>query len=485
MWKKILIYCLIISGMAFIACSNGQVAPLTGEIQTAAWNEVSTLVYGSATQESLNSTQTQIALEITPTTTANFASDLSFHTAETIPFEQSKILTRGEFPKNEKINVTLPQIAGKYLIFAGDSGYEYVSLDGTIRGQFLEFPEGQRPFGLVSVSLGIDPMVIIIGLTYDKIDDTFRSRRLNGLSVSEWGLDGKPYATWIGSPNLDEWCIVPIGEVERIYPYSYPAYFPERWLVVDCFSATKHEINLIDLKAGDTKSILINCKVSLADVNFTNYADNYSNFFWSQSGTEFAYHCPFGEYYFVSVSNDQAAVRQIGDGRMRILSVSPDWKKITFDMGYTPQNPDGTTSGRRIAVADLECMLEEKDCAKPVVYDLPFLKPFNPFEDDYRLDWMAKFTSASDKLVWALPGITGWIDLATQNNHIGRHGIGGYVKDISPDGKTILFLGDNPDDPGYAYLFVVRAGEDNYIRYLAKAENMAGFIRPSGWLTIP
>ena len=116
---------------------------------------------------------------------------------------------------------------------------------------------------------------------------------------------------------------------------------------------------------------------------------------------------------------------------------------------------------------------------------MPFLKPFNPFEDDYRLDWMAKFTSASDKLVWALPGITGWIDLATQNNHIGRHGIGGYVKDISPDGKTILFLGDNPDDPGYAYLFVVRAGEDNYIRYLAKAENMAGFIRPSGWLTIP
>lgn len=474
MWKKRLIYCLIISGMAFIACSNGQVAPSIGEIQTAAWNEVSTLAYGSTTQESLNSTQTQIALEITPTTTANFAPDLSFHAAETIPFEQSKILTQSEFPKDEKVNVTLPRIAGNYLVFLAGHGYEYVSLDGTIRGQFLEFSAEQ--LGLASLTLGDDPRLIFVSTASDPDE-----QRLKNLSIFETGLDGSPLGAWVGNLSSDYWCIEPIG---RIVNFPDPAFFLDNWFAVDCFHAGGHSINLVNLKLGSVKSIFINCKF-VGDITFMPYVDTQSSFFWSETGTEFAYHCPFGEYYFVSILNDQAIVRQVGDGRLRILSVSPDWKKIAFDMGYTPQNADGTTSGRRIAVADLECMLEKNDCAKPVVYDLPFLKPFDPFEDDYSLDWMAKFTSASDKLVWALPGITGWIDLATQNNHIGRHGIGGYVKDISPDGKTILFLGDNPDDPGYAYLFVVRAGEDNYIRYLAKAENMAGFIRPSGWLTIP
>jgi hypothetical protein len=324
MQKKKKICCLVILGMSFITCVNNQPTPSTGEIQTATWNKVSTLTYGSATQESLNANQTQMALEITPTTTEKPTPDFRFHTDEVIPFEQSKILTQSEFPKNEKVNVTLPRIAGNYLVFLAGHGYEYVSLDGTIRGQFLEFSAEQ--LGLASLTLGNDPRLIFVNTTSDPDE-----QRLKNLSIFETGLDGSPLGAWVGNVSSDYWCIEPIG---RIVNFPAPAFFLDNWFAVDCFHAGGHSINLVNLKLGSVKSIFVNCKF-VGDIAFMSYVDTQSNFFWSETGTEFAYHCPFGEYYFVSILNDQAIVKQVGDGRLRILSVSPDWKKIAFDMGYS------------------------------------------------------------------------------------------------------------------------------------------------------
>lgn len=474
MQKKKKICCLVILGMSFITCVNNQPTPSTGEIQTATWNKVSTLTYGSATQESLNANQTQMALEITPTTTEKPTPDFRFHTDEVIPFEQSKILTQSEFPKNEKVNVTLPRIAGNYLVFLAGHGYEYVSLDGTIRGQFLEFSAEQ--LGLASLTLGNDPRLIFVNTTSDPDE-----QRLKNLSIFETGLDGSPLGAWVGNVSSDYWCIEPIG---RIVNFPAPAFFLDNWFAVDCFHAGGHSINLVNLKLGSVKSIFVNCKF-VGDIAFMSYVDTQSNFFWSETGTEFAYHCPFGEYYFVSILNDQAIVKQVGDGRLRILSVSPDWKKIAFDMGYMPQSADGTIPGVRIAVADLGCLLERNDCTEPGIYDLPYLKPFDIAKEKYNPEWIVKFTPSSDKLVWVLPSVRGWIDLDNQENHILKNAKTGYFKDISPDGKTILFLGDNPNDINRAYLFTVPVEKFDPVVYLVSSENTAGFIRPSGWITIP
>jgi len=410
----------------------------------------------------------------------------ALQTPESISLTQSNIVFKGEPPDFGDGKVSIPQTPGDYLVYWNKKGFvRYASLDGTIKGNLIE--------GYLINEHA--PVVILPGKKTSQFIFTTKHQEYTTIgNTSIWMTDifENLLETWKVEANSEFGCFDPVFS-----PYGY-------WMAIDCYSATAYSssgryINLVNLESGKASVLNIKCDLGPTPGPWTSS----KNFNWSHNETEFSYRCPFGEYYFISISGDNVVARQLGDssGNLRVWSVSPDWKKIVLDMGYMPKNADGTTSGLRVFIADLDCVLNNPNCAQGETFDLPFALPIDQATRAWA-DLQMYWNKAGDGIAWMSSSYTydnkgsfstryhssGWIDLSTNTNQMFERQLHGSTEflGISPDGEWMLFSGYTDPYPFPRTLYVVSL-KDGTIRHLAESDkdNAVDIINFYGWLTIP
>ena len=464
---------LILAVLAFgvSACQPANVAV----VQTAA---VATAYFqltqdASATIQAVDTPTQEIQSSPTPITVKK---------SEIIPLTQSAIVSKGTPPKRGNARVSLPQRPGEYLIYGPKRGVtQYISMDGTIKGNLIDGflvnelepilkTEGIGPSGMF-LEQGI-PRFIYVNL--EGGDPIFKS-------ASIWVTDvyGNPLESWNINTNSDFSCVIPMYASYTLFPVT-PLFY--NWIAINCSHGEARNINLINLRTGETKAFTIQCDPGPSPAP----AQPGPSFSWSQVETEFLYQCPFAEYYFISLSGDHVIARQLGDsfGNLNIWSVSPDWKNIVLDRGYLPKNADGTIPGFRVLVSDLDCILKQSVCDQGTMYDLSFGIPYDKTKDHTTPYLNVVWSHSGNRLIWTTWANMGWIDLSTHENHTFDINNSDLLLDISPDDQWLLFFGEDPNSKEtgmYAMSF-----ENNHVtHFLAKPENMAGLVSFDNWLTIP
>jgi len=417
-------------------------------------------------------------------------------TPEYPPFIPVDIVHAGVPPKQGDAKVSLPEIPGDYLVYRTKRGsLQYVSLDGTLRGNLIDGyliselepvlkTEGLDPVRMISN--GEDSRFIFVQERDDK--------NYGFESASIWVTDlfGNPIKSWEVPPDPNLMCLK-------------SAFSPlNQWILMDCevghiddglFYPDNHQLHLINAESGIVTIVNVT-KCRGGEFFFP------QQIIWSQDEEQFLYWCNYNEYALISTKDSEPNYIQMltygsnaGVRDSYILSVSPDWKKIVLDMGGMPKNADGTVSGYRILVADLECVLNNPNCSGGETFTLSFAEPRDEPSQftDIHIYWVKEWGD----IVWVVsPGITAsgaasCIDLSTNTNQeCPRDWAGQEFLGTSPDGHWLLFDGfmSHPlfPDSFSRFLYVVSV-KDNTIRYLTKPDenNMIEYIGFYGWLTVP
>jgi hypothetical protein len=287
------------------------------------------------------------------------------------------------------------------------------------------------------------------------------------------------WETDVSGNLLNSWKVLPTGShicwSPDISPYG-------DWIGIVCEGANDdHEINLINLKTGDTSSFAIHCYL----------LDTSGDFYWSANEAKFVYQCPEAEYYFISMDSNHVVASQLGDrttNEFDILTISPDWKQIVIDMGAMPNNPDGTISGHRIIIANLDCVLtNNSECNQGTTFELPSGGPYNQIPIDQMrgmpptplgFDW----SHSGNTLLWMSYGAIGQIDLRTNTNRVTKQGAFAFLVGISPNDQWMIFFGKDPNSDNSG--LVSMSTHDSSITHFIARPDILGFYSLYGWLTI-
>lgn len=414
-----------------------------------------------------------LAATMSPTATAQVL--------ENPPLIPVDIIYAGAPPKRGDAKVSLLEIPGDYLIYWTKLGsVQYVSLDGTLRGNLIDGYLINEIQPVLEID-GIDPVRMISNGKDSRFIFLQEWNDENYLfkSASIWMTDisGNPINSWEIPPNPNLLCLK-------------PAFSPQNhWILMDCdvghldggFYSNNHQLHLIDTRSG---------KIKIFNVTKCNGGEFFSpqQIVWSQDEEQFLYWCNYNEYALVSTKESEPNFIQLptdsNDLRARssyILSVSPDWKKVVLDMGSTPKNADGTISGYRIYVADLECVLNNPTCTEGKTFTLSFAESTR--FADLHIYWVKEW----DSMVWVASPDSGCIDLLTNTNQKCDWSFAGQEYfGASPNGEWLVFAGTQDWRRFPRMLYVVSA-EDGTVRQLAEPDpnNAVDYIGFYGWLTIP
>jgi len=394
---------------------------------------------------------------------------------------------------------TLPSEAGEYLLYSSDeNSIEYVSLDGKTRGILITEQNSQWPAPNVNFRwIKADPSGFIFFTRQYSQANVY----VGSSTVSVWRTDvfGNPLK---GTSKLS----IELGKDDNC---TNPVISPRgHWMIIDCHSASRRYVLVVDVKAETIQKIDVHCE------SFLSTPELYVNSsIWSDDEMNFLYECGVAEYEFISLSNDTQVHKYIdwnikngGSGHINpnpslyrrkgfgntILSISPDWRKIALDIGEMPKKPDGSISGFQIFVTDLndslskpDCSLNDPNCNQGAVYDLPFGEPYYPTENEGEPAFGLEWSHFGDSLMWTSYKSMGSIDLSTQKNHVFDRKSSGLLLGFSPDDHWMVFFGEDQNSNKYG-LFAMNV-ENNMTHFLAEAKtkNKAADILFYGWLTIP
>ena len=465
---------IVIASLLFSGCQQSIPASSAKATRQALMNEVYTAAAQTVIASFPSKTPTP---SITPTPTDTPVPTMIppnlVVSEEILPLVPSSIISKGPSPQPRNAKVSLPTIPGDYLVYLTDSdSLEYISPDGNIKGTLMDE--------------NFNPTLIIQGGTSRFVFIRTQSKSMEGpfdtASIWETDVFGNLLNSWkaLSGSNI---CMNP-----EISPFG-------NWIGIDCIIATVDQIthqimpngrviNLINLRTGDTQSFPIHCDEYTPEVSMA------VSFYWSANETEFAYQCPLAESYFISMAGDHVTAKQLGvrPNTFDILTISPDWKHIVIDMGAMPNNPDGTISGHRIMIANLDCVLtNNSECNQGTTFELPSGGPYSQTPVDQMkgmppspldFDW----GHSGNTLLWMSYGALGQIDLRTSTNRVTNQGEFDNLVGFSPDDQWMLLFGVDPK-AGKHGLFTISTNDNSITHFLSKPD-MLGFYTFYGWLTI-
>jgi len=403
------------------------------------------------------------------------------------------------------INATgsMPTVSGTYIIYANyGKSLKYASLDGKIQGDLFHFSE-RFPLYIsyedeYSRSLhflaGESPKLI---RSYQSgVPDIFIKGEYN---IMETDLVGNLMKSWKLLPT--DWCFAPFFSDQG------------NFVIVECeeTGTQQHYLNIINLEQENKKKAyqLPSCRGEPVRPGII----------WASDNEHFLYSCPSSSpeknlHCFISVSDDDIICKQIHidsvSEELKILSISPDWSKVILDLGFQPVNKNGKTSGFRIFITELECILYKEFCNQGITVNLPLEYAFDPninknsITPRLHLYWNV----AKNELIWMTSSydgsnnrslnshLVGRFNLLTGQNQIVKPGENHINKNrwyenteiigVSPDGDWLLYYALEPTtDYEKSVGYYAMSLENGSIHSVALATNMSGDIVFYGWLTIP
>lgn len=447
------------------------------------------------------STLPQNPIVFTPTpTTQSIETEISLPTPTPYPtFPAPSVSTElqgvtietGEAPHFIEATGSQPSDPGTYIIYINNRGdIRYVSLDGKKRDtlfdidfeKFHYIPDLPSHKGIQFLA-GESPKIALSSLS-DIIDEEH--------AVLFTDLAGNPIQTW--QLNPEGWgCFT-------------PSFSPQGdFAIIECMESGRY-LNLINLGTNDVEKSyhLPSCDSEIIHP---------MPIIWRQSGKDFLYHCKSFRNIYCFISLDQEPVCksiQLKDpnGQVqqpRILSISPDWSKIAFDMGYQPADENGFILGYRVYVANTDCVIKEDICTEITVIDLPFAYPYNPNQErasrpGFQIVWrptkneLVGNTSSQDNNSNDKKSIVGIYDLEKEENRFFRVWDSSIeLISISPDGEWLVYKGIE-FMPGFdgAKQYYATSLENGMIHSLASSIEFwptrgaaLDHIEFFGWLVIP
>ena len=466
---QISLFVILVASLLFSGCQQKAPAENSSAMGTAIMassvNLANTLI--AQTRTALPSETPTPSITPTPTATlipTRTAPNLVISRQEILPLTKSSVISKGAPSKpGMYAKVSLPTLPGDYLVYESFDGRSllYSSLDGKTTGTLMD-----ANFLQERIIEGSTPRFIYAETQLDGIEN--KQGYFNSEYIWETDVSGNLLNSWKVLPAGSHICWSP-----DISPYG-------DWIAIVCDGANDdHDINLINLKTGDTSSFAIHCDL----------IETAGDFYWSANETKFVYRCPEAEYYFISISIDHVVANQLGDrtNKFDIIGISQDWTHIAINMGIMPQNPDGTISGERLMIANLDCILTNiSQCNQGVTFDLPISEPFTPFPDELS-PWggaiYCSWTYDENALMCSTThGGIGQIDLRTNTIRTIPSGGRTDLLDISPDDQWMILFGKDPNSDNYG-LFSMSTHDSSITHFIARPD-ILGFYSLYGWLTI-
>jgi len=437
------------------------------------------------------------------------ASDLSSPSV----FYETKMVTVEESEPHNFVGAigTAPTVSGTYVIYSNDGkSLKYASSDGKTQGVLFDFSDTFPPSIIHSYVYPFlthsDIYPRSVHFQAEQPSSFALSALSNGSGADMHTLiyDEDAYNVLvtdiIGNP-LNSWVLTPTHLC--FAPYFSPQ---GNWIAIECQETKTGNsyLNLISLGSGNkTKAYhLPNCGRNVVSPPMIT---------WSSDDKHLLYSCPaysLNEFHcFFSIDDDEMVCKTIslseekGENSMaNILSVSPDWSKIVFDLGYQKENENGLISGYRVYLTDIECIVTEEFCDQGSVLDLPLAFPCDPNNQESRPAMHLFWNTTKNKLVWVTSSnggsndmslnshIVGSFDLFTGKTYVFEHKWYRHTQfiSISPDGNWLLYYaleptGDRERELGYHAISLMN-GDAHPI---APASSMSGNMEFYGWLATP
>ena len=379
------------------------------------------------------------------------------------PHPKPFTVSEGPPPSFIDFGGSLPESPGNYIIYDYASTLRYVSFDGSIQGDLLQYHNTSEDTSFLPRLYSTteeSPRLIFID---DSEKEAFR------MWITD--LTGDLQSSWLVTVTSGLNCKKPSVSSHG------------RWLATKCHDLQGDYIYILDMASGQERMIdLGSCNINMEYELGFGFVKEKSLWFIPCNDS--------GLYCFISGTEGGADCKQLNSDYLPIINSSPDDSEIVLlkdDISYF----DGTVSGKGLSIVARTCLFVDGDCKETKKFSLPYYKPINPEEIRGPII-NTVWDSSGEKLVWLLApieyfggreGITqghatsGIIDIENNTNQVLWDFLPKRTNllSISPDNEWLLF-----SDSQGLFLGSIKTKS---IRRLVTIES--GALKVMNWLVIP